>query len=349
MIHASLPVPRVPAQHPQSPEVRLFIPDGALPAAGAEGLTPALRYSELYREHDRPRRLGAGLSPLTVSQDDETIGLWAALTGDPPVADVTPATMRQFAEQLSVRMWRGETISVNTVRKHVRHMQRIIDLAGPKTRANPAGLDLLSQLPDAIQAPPAEHKLPNDRFLSAEIWLLLEASPSPWWRNLLLFAYNTGLRIGAILQVRWEMLDASEPGWLAVPNEISKRHKGGVYYLNRWAREAAEATWGTAKGRRTGAIFAGFDHWPRGKSSFYTQFRGFRDGSGLDRQRRFAFHALRKGLATWAGTKNLALARIILGHRGNDVTLDCYIDPAEVSKLMDQVPQPGPPMQQYLF
>ncbi|HUX15129.1 MAG TPA: site-specific integrase [Phycisphaerae bacterium] len=242
-----------------------------------------------------------------------------------------------------------------------------MDLAGPRSRDNPEGpaRDGLFGHDDAggprwaprLKAPPERVEEPTAIFSLEEIGHWLEAcqsatlpklpgvDPAAWWRALVAFAYNTGLRIDTLVRVRWEHVEGR---WLVVPAALMKRRRRGArIYLNRRALAAARSIRTDGEPR----LFA----WPAGLNQLHRARRRILDASRIEPRRRFGFHALRRALLSWLTARNPAVAKLQAGHVGGDVTLRYYVSPAIVGRFLERVPQPAvleaaaPDPQQRLF
>lgn len=292
----------------------------------------------------------ADASPATLSIDRTVLRIWRVATGDPPLAKVTHGTCRRFVRYNASLPGDGPDgrRSVDTVRKHCRHLQYIINRAGPTTRQQP-GADLLPKrrLPWVIAPKPVEEDR-DELFLSlAELWDLITAAPDPAWRAWYIFGYNTGLRMASLRAARWDWI--RDGVFLHVPREHFKgaRH-GHIVYLNRWAREAIEPL--RSAGQET--IFP----WTwRSPSTHHKHRRRQMDQAGVTRDhRRPGSHGLRRLLGDWLIGENPGVAAIVLGHREaiNRVSFKHYCRKAKspkVREIMERVPQPGPVIQRLLF
>ncbi len=336
------------------PQLLLFTARPETRPADAREVNSGMTLPEFYAAYVLPivRRLS---SPKTIDQDRNALRRWTELTPNPPLESIDDALAADFVDALAARKTRrGPPVSPNTVRKTCTHLQLILDCAGPKTRRRRRAAELL----DAARVPyferPAErHEEPSDILTLEEIGLWLEACSlaartrslpwfnaaraARWWRALVIFAYNTGLRIETIMGATWDMLDRDpgRPGWMIVPAAIAKGQRGGRYYVNRAARAAID---GLGTRAAAGALFP-WRGWPRSATWLHASRRKIQARSRLPADRRIGFHGLRKALATWLAARNAMVASIVLGHRGG-VTQRHYVDPAIIVDLLEQVPQP---------
>jgi integrase len=255
-------------------------------------------------------------------------------------------------------------LSPNTVIKHAAHLQFCLDKAGPRSRLNRLGQNLLAE-PPFLARPPRRRKPPRDRFTLDELtaWLdclpataqlprrMRGAEPARWWRALILFAYNTALRINAVCEARRGWLETRHPKrgaltewWLLLPADVMKgRREGQEVYLNTAARLALQM----APPSEDGRLFA-WPGWPESQG-WLQELRRRQLAEALPPGRRFGFHGLRKAALHWLASKNPLVARKVAGHvDGSDVLSDHYTGADVVMELLERLPQPGPAHQKRL-
>jgi len=323
----------------------------------SQGISRGMTLPDFYAAYVLPivRRLS---SPKTIEQDRNALRRWAELTPNPALDAIDDALAADFVDALAARTTRrGTIISPNTVRKTCTHLQLILDCAGPKTRRRRRTAQLLdaARVP-YFERPPESHEEPSDIYTLDEIGLWLDACSTArrsmslpwfnaarsarWWRALVIFAYNTGLRIETTMGATWDMIDRDpgRPGWMIVPAAIAKGQRGGRYYVNRAARAAIESLGTKGADGGQGNLFP-WRGWPRSATWLHASRRNIQSRSQLPPARRIGFHGLRKALATWLAARNPMVASIVLGHRGG-VTQRHYVDPVIVAELLEQVPQP---------
>ncbi len=166
-----------------------------------------------------------------------------------------------------------------------------------------------------------------------------------WWQSIVLWIYNTGLRIENTILATWDMVDRDEPNWITIPRSIYKgRSHGHFLFVNPWARAAIERI-------RSPALAQLFPwlHWPTSASWLQRSFRRIVERSGLPPHRRFSFHALRGACGSQLGRINGTAADLVLGHRGRNLRIDCYTDPQVMVEPLMQLPQPRFVRQRTLF
>lgn len=304
-------------------------------------------------------------APRNIKQYRESLGYWKRFSGDPTLAQLSQATeqvqpdgrrtrqyinarvaISRFVQQLRALPGRDGTLAENTVRKHCVALQYILDRAAPAdARHNPDGAGML---PEAITIPKPGVVVNQveDVFTLPEIghWLdackaakspkrLAGVSPPDFWRSLVVFAYNVGLRIDTIVSVRFDWFSKDEMGhWVQIPPRAIKKKRGRAYYVNAWAWDAIEAI-------RTNRELV-FE-WRHEMGWLHETRRRLLAASGIAESRRFGFHGLRKACLSQAARINPMAASMIAGHsEGRNVTRDHYMHRSIMAECLDQLPQP---------
>jgi len=333
------------------PALRLFVGDDPAPIAAPSStvdppgdtktLSPTMTLGEFYEAYVEPNVLRPRqIKQRTLDQYQQSLGYWQKLTSDPPLASIDGNACSEFVCRVAKLHGRdGEPISPNTVRKHCVHLQRVIDLAGPKRRACRMAAELLDSVP-YLERPPKREEEVENVFTLDEISAWLEAckhaavpqlgvEPALWWRALIIWIYNVGTRIETTLLLEWSMIQGDE---LVVPARIIKGNNGKRFPLNEAALRAAESV-RTANKR----LF----FWPHGHSWLQENRRRILAKTEIPPERRFGFHAVRKLLGTTLWEDDPAAAEKMLGHLGRDVTRRHYVHRKVVRKAIDKVPQPA--------
>jgi integrase len=294
----------------------------------------------------------------TIDKDFHALGWLERIMGDPrsgaqmPLAAIDRRVLKDFSEQLA--RWPsprccGRPLAQNTRRAIAIHLQKLLDLFGPASRRNEDALGFWSEAP-WIKAPPAEEARVKDIWRLEEIGAILDAcrSSSPpraeWFQDLIVFVYNTGLRIGTAMQATWDLVDRDDPGFLAIPPAIYKGHLGHPLkkvWLNPWAREAIDRRRAFVKSRR---LLFGSDSrpWLEEKSWLNGALHRIKARSGLPAHRleRFGFHALRGACGDQLDQIHPEASGIVLGHRGG-ITRRCYKDQERIMvECLNRLPQP---------
>jgi len=285
----------------------------------------------------------ATLAPASLRLLATTLKYWRSFTGDPPLVDVTNATLAHFRDCLTQLpgIKGNTTLSPNTVRRHLRYVQALLDLAGPPRPRCRDAAGLLERVPYA--KPPrvrySEPKTVTPDQLSAlyqaaetmTIPRIPHVTPADWWRTLLVAAFNTGLRRGALLSLRWDWVN-----WnlreLAIPPEGTKTGRGQTLHLN--ATTLAHLL--RIRGPRE-LVFP----WPYDQSTISHKFQELQEIAGIPKAERFGLHAIRKTLATALWATSPQAAQIQLGHTGLGTTQRFYVQGHQLlADALDRLPQP---------
>lgn len=144
-----------------------------------------------------------------------------------------------------------------------------------------------------------------------------------WWSCLLSIAWNTGERVGAIMQLKWEHVDM-DGRWLHVPAEIRKGKRQDMLY-----RLAPETMAFLLMQRRHTPEF--ILPWDRHPSYLWQAFGRLLKSAGLPTDRRSKFHRLRRSVASHYEAAGYDAQRL-LGHSARSVT-EAYIDPRIVPTI----------------
>jgi len=238
----------------------------------------------------------------------------------------------------------GDPLGQNTRRAIAVHLQPMLEMLGPWSRRYPDAMQFWERVP-YLKAPPAKRARVKDIWRLDEMGLLLDATyvtrRPEWWQSLIIFLYNTGLRIGSAMMARWENVDRNKPGWLFLPGETMKNGEDHEIPLvdreGRWlpGREAIEAV------RVDGEPLLFGRDWPSCKSGMARTLGKIKAKSGIPLHRcdGRAFHAFR-GLCETEGAKiNWPATELLLAHHGK-IGIDCYADPELMYEVVSKFPQP---------
>ena len=313
---------------------------------------------QFYRKYFRPERLtesGTPRKPKTIQQYDDTLRLWVIYTGDPPLRQVDGQTCAIFERGLSKRTWRGKPLGAQTQRKHITHLQAVLSYAGPRSVTNrraPAKRGYFGADVDGDARPVPILEKPPETIDGAagvlglgeiDAWLRICGSarrpslpglePPVFHAMLIVFLYNTALRIETGLAVRWDMI---HKGWLHVPRELMKGgRRSHRVWLNHWARQAI-LTVRRAVQFGDGRLFP----WPHSLNYFHAIRREMVRESDPSRLERLRPHGLRKAILTFLQCRNGTVAKLVSGHATGDVLLKHYTHRRIAKRLLSRLPQP---------
>lgn len=138
-----------------------------------------------------------------------------------------------------------------------------------------------------------------------------------WWYALHLVLWDTGERIGAIMQLAWPAVDLAR-GWITVPAEIRKGKAADA--AHRIAPSTVDALRAIENPVRD-LVFP----WDRGETYLWGRYAAILKQAGLPADRRHKFHAMRRSVASHV--KRLGGdAQQALGHE-SAATTALYLDP----------------------
>jgi integrase len=161
----------------------------------------------------------------------------------------------------------------------------------------------------------------------SEITGSIAGIPAPdWWRAFHLVAWNSGERTGALLGLRWDMLNLGT-GQLAVPAEFRKGGRKPMLYHLKPATLAALLVIDTPERE---LIFP----FPFQRGSFYGRYRRLLKTAGLPYVRyKSAMQKMRRSFATHLEAAG-GNATEALSHSLRSITTDSYLDP----RLIERTP-----------
>jgi integrase len=250
--------PTAPAQ---SRGLKLFQPELVEPGGfdGDGTVTPQMSLTDVFERWMVPV-LFRKSSHATLTKYRDSLAWWRRLTGDPPVRATDDYTLVRFETGLENAVFRRgkhglpRPLSQFTRHGHLVRVNVLLAACGPRgeRRRVAAGLvdsppQLVVEAAEAKASPP--FTIEQARAIYAAIDQLGGTSKLPatvfraTLRALVSLLYYTGLRIGTVLELRWDhlRLEADEKSWLDVPGElVTKTGKGLSKYLRAEALAACE-------------------------------------------------------------------------------------------------------------
>ncbi|MCE9546395.1 MAG: tyrosine-type recombinase/integrase [Planctomycetia bacterium] len=152
-----------------------------------------------------------------------------------------------------------------------------------------------------------------------------------WWHSFHLVAYDTGERLGALLQLRWDWLDGAD---LLVPAHARKgRQKPMLYRLDVGTLAALDAI----RLPERELIFP----MDRDKAIFYKRYERILKAAGLPCGRRDKTHRIRRTFASHLEAVSPGAATAALAHSSRKVT-EAYLDEriTQRQRPSDLLPRP---------
>jgi len=260
----------------------------------------------------------------------------------------------------------GEKLGPNTIRKHCTHIQAVLDRTGPRSPFNKRfrkAQSLLAEVP-LLEKPAEFERDPIGNFSMGEIAALIAACPIAavpsyvppelrprWWRNLYLFDYNTGLRVGSLVAAKRSKLSRDADGlWLRVAVKGGREKR---VFLNEFAERAlldmqpltgfhdpnfrplkeGQPAWGYHD-----QIF----HWPHELNWLHDNHKLIVLAAGLPPDRQLGFHGFRKAMVTNCSRTDPLAAGMQAGH-SLEVMQKNYVNPSRMADGMKKLEQPRDP------
>src|SRR4026207_1333582 len=101
-----------------------------------------LTLPEFFESHFTPIWIvGRNLDSKTHSSYRESIKLWLKLTSNPPLDQLTEKDIRDFTQALRAcpGKKKSSVMMPQSIAKHLRQLETVLQLAGPRNRNNPQG------------------------------------------------------------------------------------------------------------------------------------------------------------------------------------------------------------------
>lgn len=206
-------------------------------------------------------------------------------------------------------------------------------------------------LTGAEQLPP-----PRGQCRSSRISRMVGPFPlGEWFRSLLLFLYNSGVRVDTAMQAAWSWLDLTA-GVMRVPPEAQKDDEGQTVTLlpstiralqQLQAQSTSPLVFGDWTCDRNQVQWPALTH----RLRWAIVLSGLRS-SPAEVARRDLFHRIRRTFAThmYAKSGNIELVKELLGHSSIEVTY-AYIDKSKIGRKLQAeiLDDPTPARQLRLF
>lgn len=272
-------------------------------------------------------------SPKTIAQYNYALDNFAEAIGHAPtIADLTDDAISLLLVFLQRRKLKPKTINERAGRivalwKWL-YLRRKIDT-----------LPQQQQLPVPRTTPLAWTRTELDQLIGACAYqpgMVGDLPASWWWASLHFVLWDSGERIGALIQTRWEWVS---DGWLIIPAEVRKSQTEDRTY--RLSQESVN--WlDTIRRPRRDLVWP----WPFAASYLWIAYKRLRKRAGLPADRRSSFHRMRRSVASHYEAAG-GNATELLGHSDRRLTKRSYLDPriAVQSQATDrlfrlQTPQP---------
>ena len=248
------------------------------------------------------KECSASKSPKSAIRDRGSLSHLLPVFGDMVLTGITPKLLASYKTQR--RLEQAAPATINKELQLVRHAFNLAVREWEWCRENPMHRVSMEKMHNEV-----------DRWLTPDEEDRLMTASSPWLREFIVFALNTGMRQGEILNLQWQDVDFTRGTLVVMKSKNGTRRtiplNATVYAL----LAAKQAAMGAAKGR----VFTT----PRGnelKVRFLgREFSEARDRAGVPD---FRFHDLRHTFATRLVQRGIDLYKVqrLLGHKTSHMT-----------------------------
>jgi integrase len=182
------------------------------------------------------------------------------------------------------------------------------------------------RIPEPVRTPTAWTKTDLLKLIAAcrdaNGWVgLLPAAR--WWTSLHLIAWDSGERIGALMQLPWHCVDL-DSAWILIPAELRKGRRNDRGYkissdsvdaLREIRQPVRKLVW----------------PWPYHETYLWAKYKALLRSAGLPADRKRMFHCMRRSVASHLEAAGQD-ATAFLGHCTRRVT-EAYLDPRIVPRV----------------
>ena len=295
-----------------------------------------------FKTYYVPNRLADG-TPSTIRSYEGAIRQWVMLTRDPPLEEIDVEVLAGFRDTLGTLGGKSplSRMSPNTIRKILRHVQTVLNKAGPADFRNRDAAGLIDRVP-WIRPPRMEERIPRivtpgqfdavyEAARNMDVPRVDGIDAASWWRALLAVTYNTGLRRGTLFTTKMEHVNW-ERECLSLPARHMKSRRPQIVHLNPTALEHLQ----TIRTDRE-LVFP----WPHSWRDYDRGFHRLQDLAGIPAADHFGLHSIRKTLATMLWEESPGAAQFALGHLSAETTRRHYVAGGGiVGRALDRLPQP---------
>ena len=149
-----------------------------------------------------------------------------------------PEDVRQVTTESYVTVRKGmfdSGLRPTSIEHYLTAISALIRHCGPRSGSCPHGLGLIREVPyigrrlrqDSVIRPAVSLQVLSKMYEYADAFRFAPGGMPPvvWWRCFLVVAYNTGLRIGDLLALRWSAIVESERKIVCRASKTSKLHE----------------------------------------------------------------------------------------------------------------------------
>jgi integrase len=257
-------------------------------------------FREMMDRYVKERSVGK--SPKSAVRDRGALNHLLPVFGEMVLADVTPKRLAGYKTQR--RLEQAAPATINKELQLVRHGFNLAMREWEWCQENP--MHRVSMEPVCNEV---------DRWLTPKEEDRLMGASSPWLREIIVFALNTGMRQGEILNLQWQDVDFTRSTLVVMKSKNGTRR---TIPLNAKVYELLASKQG-ASGASEGRVFTTPLGNPLKVRFLVREFCEARDRAGIPD---FRFHDLRHTFATRLVQRGIDLYKVqrLLGHKTNHMT-----------------------------
>lgn len=227
-------------------------------SAESSGLTPQMSLRDFFSRWFLPIVLRGEKTNAasTIRLFEDSLEWWERITGDPPLRLIDDYTLAAFHEGLRAatfrrgKLGREKPLSQYTILRHLKHVQQLLERAGPQIDPRKPAKQLVGILPRYRLSKPIAKPKPHftleeaQKVVAASIDLTVQMVPgysTPlFFRGLIGMAFVSGYRVGTLMALEWPWLVEKPDGWwIEAPSEaVPKTGKWKDVALPGWLAEA---------------------------------------------------------------------------------------------------------------
>lgn len=255
------------------------------------------------------------LKPRTIEAYENMLRHWEDLTDDPTFDEMDNITLHGFKAGYL------EYNSPASFNKERRHFMAIINRMGPAMRKNPDGMGIIDRFIyiKPIREPRKIPRVATDMQVDAiykacdiATWPRFQFGAPEWWRALVVFLCNTGLRRNDFLKLRTSDVNLEDRYVLF---DAEKTGKDQMLPLHSVVVKHFKRIWSDRDKVFPKSI--GYDH-------LYRQWYKIQSAAGIKPDDHLTFHQMRSTCGTNLFKRSPGAAQEMLGHSSIETTRRSY-------------------------
>ena len=282
-----------------------------------------------HRLHDSP--------PSTVDSYEITLGLWEQVFGSIPITEIKSWHLERFRAILAERKgYRGKA-SPNTVRRHLRHLQSVLDAAGPCQRRRDEAAGIIIEVP-YVRPPRPLYRDPVAADIGAVVATYRAAEyayfpqipaimPGNWWRAAISTALSTALRLSQLRRLRWCDIDWENRRVIATAETSRKSRRDSWLPLT----DMASRDLLTIRQSDSELIFP----WPHSSTVIWSHLKRIQKAAGIDSRNYFGWHGIRRLVLSEITRTNAIAATQLAGHSRMETTARHYVPREQLRQTVE--------------